>query len=189
MSQNRAEEILTQCGALLNGHFLLTSGRHAERYMQCAKVQQYPKNLETIAKVIAEGFAGDNIEIVIAPAIGGIVIGYELARQLGAKSIFTERVDGKVTLRRGFDIPKGARVVVAEDVITTGLSTKEVIEVVESYGGRLVGIGVMVDRTGGNVPFDAKVVAAYSKNIVSYDQESCPLCEEGAQPPVKPGSR
>jgi len=189
INQNRTEEILTECGALLNGHFLLTSGRHAGQYMQCAQVQQYPGCLEEIAEMIASGFSQDEVDIVIAPAIGGIVIGYELARKLGAKSIFTERVDGKVTLRRGFEVPKGARVVVAEDVITTGLSTKEVIEVVNEYGGELVGIGVMVDRTGGDVQFGVKVVAAYSKEIGTYDPENCPLCKEGAQPPIKPGSR
>ena len=186
--QNRAEQILTQCEALLNGHFLLTSGRHAGQYMQCAKVQQYPRRLEEIAEIIAEGFARDEVDVVVAPAIGGIVIGYELARKLGAMSIFTERVDGKVTLRRGFEIPKGAKVVIAEDVITTGLSTKEVIEVVNEQGGQLVGVGVIADRTGGNAPLDTKVVAAYSKNIISYEAQDCPLCKESG-PPVKPGSR
>ena len=189
MSQAKAQEILTQSQALLNGHFLLTSGRHAGQYMQCAKVQQHPQQLEAMAKIIAEGFAGDEVDIVIAPAIGGIVIGYELARQLGCKSIFTERVDGKVELRRGFEIPKGARVVIAEDVVTTGLSTQEVIDLALAQGAQIVGVGVMVDRTGGNLPLDTKVVAAYSKAIISYTPGECPLCKQGDLPLVKPGSR
>ena len=187
--QNRAEEILTESGALLNGHFLLTSGKHAGQYMQCAKVQQYPKRLEEIAEIIAGGFAGDQVDIVVAPAIGGIVIGYELARKLGAKAIFTERVDGKVELRRGFEISKGAKVVIAEDVITTGLSTKEVIDVVNEHGGKLVGVGIIVDRTGGSIQLGTKVVSAYAKNITAYDPQDCPLCKESGQPPIKPGSR
>ena len=187
--QNNVEEILKQSQALLDGHFLLTSGRHAGQYMQCARVQQYPDRLEAIAKIIAEGFSGDRVDIVIAPAIGGIVIGYELARQLGAKSIFTERVDGKMELRRGFDIPKGARVIIAEDVITTGLSTKEVIDVAAAYGAEIVGVGVMVDRTGGNADLGAKIVSAYSRQISSYLPEECPICAQGELPLIKPGSR
>ena len=188
-NQKRAEEILVACGALLTGHFLLTSGRHAGQYMQCAKVQQYPDRLEWMAKSIAEGFDGESVDFVVAPAIGGIVIGYELARQLGARSVFTERVDGKVELRRGFEIPKGARVIVAEDVITTGLSTKEVIDLATECGAQVVGVGVMVDRTGGNLSLGVKVVSAYSKEIASYPADACPLCQAGGPPPVKPGSR
>jgi len=188
-NQNRAEEILTQSQALLNGHFLLTSGRHAEQYMQCAKVQQYPQRLEEIAKMIAEGFAGEGVEVVITPAVGGIVIGYELARQLGAKAIFTERVDGKMELRRGFELEKGTRVVVAEDVITTGISTQEVIDVAKACGAEIVGIGVIVDRSGGKLEFGVKVVPAYSKEFTSYAAQECPICGKGDIPLVKPGSR
>ena len=183
------EQILVDCQALLTGHFLLSSGRHAGQYMQCAKVQQYPQKLETIVKLLAGGFAGVQADIVVAPAIGGIVVGYELARQLGIKSIFTERVDGKVELRRGFELPAGARVIVAEDVITTGLSTREVVEAVHAHSAVLVGVGVMVDRTGGKLEFgQAKVVSAYSKEIISYPPEDCPLCKQNL-PLVKPGSR
>jgi len=186
--QKRVEDILTKSQALLTGHFLLTSGRHADQYMQCAKVQQYPSELETIAKVIAAGFAGDKIDIVVSPAMGGIVIGYELARQLGAKSIFTERVDGKMELRRGFEIPKGANVIICEDVTTTGQSTREVIEVAKACGANIVGVGVMVDRTGGKLDLGVKFVSAYSRDIASYTAEECPLCKEGL-PLEKPGSR
>jgi len=185
---NQAEKILTETGALLSGHFKLTSGRHGAQYMQCAKVLQYPEHTAYIAQVIAEGFKGEKVDIVLAPAIGGIVIGYELARALGAKSLFTEREDGKMTLRRGFEIPKGAKVVIAEDVVTTGGSTREVIAIAKEYGANIIGACSMVDRTGGRLDLGVKFVAAYSKAMVSYDPDECPLCKEGL-PIVKPGSR
>ncbi|MCL2224661.1 MAG: orotate phosphoribosyltransferase [Defluviitaleaceae bacterium] len=185
---SRAEEILIQADALLNGHFLYTSGRHGAQYMQCAKVLQYPQHTEELAKKIAEGFAGEKVDIVLAPAIGGIVWGYELARALGAKSIFAERENGTMTLRRGFDIPQNARVVVAEDVYTTGGTIREIIEIVKANGATLVGVGVIVDRTGGKMDLSTKAVAAYSTEITSYPPEECPLCKQGI-PITKPGSR
>lgn len=191
-----SEAILTECGAILHGHFLLTSGRHGDIYMQCAKVQQYPKHMEAIAKIVAEGFKNEQVDIVISPAIGAIALGYELARQLNAKAIFAEResaggsgtAGGKMTLRRGFEIPKGARVVAAEDVITTGGSVMEVMDIVKEAGGVLLGVGSIVDRTGGTIDLGARLVSAYSKKVISYAPEECPLCKEGV-PIVKPGSR
>ena len=201
-----AEAILAECDALLHGHFLYTSGRHGEIYMQCAKVQQYPQHMEAIAKIIADGFKNEKVDMVIAPAIGGIVLGYELARQLNAKAIFAERQAsdvvtpaasaggsassgaGKMTLRRGFEIPKGARVVAAEDVVTTGGSVMEVMDIVKECGGELVGVGIIVDRTGGEIDLGTKLVSAYSKKITSYAADECPLCKEGV-PIMKPGSR
>ncbi|MCL2570938.1 MAG: orotate phosphoribosyltransferase [Defluviitaleaceae bacterium] len=185
---NKVEQILQETGALLTGHFQLTSGRHAEIYMQCAKVLQYPEHTAYIAQEIAKGFAGDEVEIVLAPAIGAIVLGYELARAMGAKSIFVERENGEMTLRRGFEIPKGARVVIAEDVVTTGGTTKEVIEVAKAHGAEVIGTCSLVDRTGGQIDMGVKYVAAYSKAIESYLPEDCPLCKAGI-PIVKPGSR
>ena len=187
-TQKQAEAILTECQAILHGHFLLTSGRHGDVYMQCAKVQQYPEHLEAIAKIVAEGFKGQQVDIVIAPAIGAIAFGYELARQLKAKAIFAERQVGKMTLRRGFEIPKGARVVAAEDAITTGGSVKEVIDIAREQGAVLLGVGAIVDRTGGTIDLGARLVPAYSKQIISYAPEDCPLCKEGVDI-VKPGSR
>ena len=187
-NQAKAESILTNCQAILHGHFLLTSGRHGDIYMQCAKVQQYPEHMEAIAKIVAEGFKDEQVDIVIAPAVGGIVFGYELARQLKAKAIFAERQDGKMTLRRGFEIPKGARVVVAEDTITTGGSVKEVIDIAREQKADLIGVGAIVDRTGGTIDLGARMEAAYSKKIISYTPEACPLCKDG-KPIVKPGSR
>ena len=187
-TQSQAEAILTECQAILHGHFLLTSGRHGDIYMQCAQVQQYPEYLEAIAKIVAEGFKGEQVDIVISPAIGAIAFGYELARQLKAKAIFAEREDGKMILRRGFEIPKGARVVAAEDAITTGGSVKEVIDIAREQGANLVGVGAIVDRTGGTIDLGARLVAAYSKKVISYAPEECPLCKEGVAI-VKPGSR
>ena len=184
---SKIEQILQETGALLTGHFLLTSGRHGEVYMQCAKVMQYPEHTAYIAQEIAKGF-NDDVDIVLAPAIGGIIMGYELARALKAKSLFVERENEKMTLRRGFEIPRGARVLVAEDVVTTGGTTKEVMDVVETHGGQVVGTCIMVDRTGGKIDLGVKFVAAYSKEIVSYEPDDCPLCKAGI-PIVKPGSR
>jgi len=185
---SKVEKILTETGALLNGHFKLTSGRHGAQYMQCAKVLQYPEHTAYIANIIAQDFKSENVDIVLAPAIGGIVLGYELARTLSAKSLFTEREDGKMTLRRGFEIPKGAKVLIAEDVVTTGGSTREVIAIANEHGAEIVGACSMVDRTGGKLDLGVKFVAAYSKAMVSYDPDECPLCKDG-QPIVKPGSR
>ena len=187
MSQ-QVEKILQEADALLNGHFLYTSGRHGAQYMQCAKVQQYPQHMEAIAKIVAQGFAGEKVDYVLAPAIGGIVFGYELARQLGAKAIFTERVEGNMTLRRGFALQAGERVIVAEDVYTTGGTVREVIALAKSLGAEVVGAGLIVDRSGGNMDLGVRAVAALTANIASYAPEDCPLCKEGL-PLVKPGSR
>lgn len=194
-----AEKILSECDALQHGHFLLTSGRHGDVYMQCAKVQQYPKHMEAIAKIIADKFKAvqksqnesAEVDIVIAPAVGAIVLGYELARKLGAKAIFAERDQaqgGKMVLRRGFEIPKGAKVLAAEDVVTTGGSVLEIIDIVKENEGEILGVGLIADRTGGEIDLGTRVVAAYSKKIVSYTPEECPLCKAGT-PIVKPGSR
>jgi len=184
----KPQEILESTKALLTGHFLLTSGRHTNQYMQCAKVLQQPYYTEQLAKVIAKGFENEKVDIVISPAVGGIVIGYELARQFGAISVFAERENGLMTLRRGFSIPKGSKVVVAEDVITTGSSSLEVLEIAKQSGAHVLGIGVIVDRTGGKADLGVKLVSAYSKEIVSYEKDNCPYCKEG-MPLVKPGSR
>jgi len=185
---SRVEQILQETGALLTGHFKLTSGRHGAQYMQCAKVLQYPQHTEYIAKILAGNFNGENVDIVLAPAVGGIVFGYEMARALGAKSIFAEREEGRMILRRGFEIPKGASVVIAEDVVTTGGSTQEVMSIAKEYGANILGACVIVDRSGGALDFGVKFVAAYSANIASYEPEDCPLCKEGL-PILKPGSR
>lgn len=189
LSKERVIEILEKSGVLLRGHFLLTSGRHSNQYMQCAQILQYPEYTEEIAKGLAGEFENDKIDIVVGPAMGGIIIAYELARQLKAKNLFAERENGKMTLRRGFTIPKGARVLVAEDVITTGGSVREVIDIVKEQGGEVVGVAVLVDRSNGQIDFSTKLRAALTTEVVSYEAETCPLCKEGALPAIKPGSR
>lgn len=185
----RVVEIFEKLGVLRKGHFLYTSGMHGEQYLQCAKVLEQPKYAEEIIKGLAEEFKEDNIDIVVGPAIGGITISYEFARQLDTPSIFAERENDKMTLRRGFTIPKGARVLVVEDVITTGGSVKEVIELVKEASGVLAGVAILVDRTGGEIDFGAKLVSAYSEKFKAYAPEDCPICKEGNTPLEKPGSR
>ncbi len=188
MNNKRVLEILEKSEVLLNGHFILTSGKHSSQYMQCAKIAQYPKYTEEIASYIVENFKDDEIDIVIAPAVGGIILGYEVARQLGVKNVFAERENGKMTLRRGFTLEKGKKVLVVEDVVTTGGSVKEVIDIVKSNGCELVGVGVLVDRSGGTADFGVKFNSVYQAKIEAYDSDNCPLCEQGTEA-IKPGSR
>lgn len=189
LNEKRVVEILEESKVLLKGHFLLTSGRHSNEYMQCAQILQYPEFTEELAKGLAEEFKEDKIDIVIGPAMGGVIIAYEMARQLKVKNLFAERENGKMALRRGFTIPKGARVLIAEDVITTGGSVVEVAEVVKEQGGEVVGVAVLVDRSNGTIDFGTKLRAALTTEVKSYEAEECPLCKEGSMDLVKPGSR
>lgn len=181
-------ETFKKSGALLNGHFLLTSGRHSDVYFQCAKVLQYPEYAEKLCSIIADEFKNKKIDTVIAPAIGGIVVGQEVARLLNKRSIFAEREDKTLTLRRGFSLEKGEKVLVCEDVVTTGGSVFEVIEIVKKAGAEVVGVGFIVDRSNGKVQFGFPQVSGMKMNVVSYSAEECPLCKEGTSA-VKPGSR
>ncbi len=189
LTHEEAVQIFTEAGALLEGHFKLTSGRHSNQYMQCAQVLKYPHYTEELAKHIAECFAGDNIELVVGPAMGGIIVAYEVARQLKVPGIFTERQDSKMALRRSFEIKPNTKVLVVEDVVTTGGSVREVIEVVQELGGIVAGVGVLVDRSNGQVDFGVKQAAVLTMNVESWEVEQCPLCAEGKIPAVKPGSR
>ena len=179
LAKEQALQIFTQAGALLEGHFRLTSGRHSNQYMQCAQVLKYPAFTEELARHLAEVFKDDGVEVVIGPAMGGIVVAYEVARQLGVTGMFTERENGQMALRRGFSIEPGQRVLVVEDVVTTGGSVKEVMEVVEQLGGQVAGVGVLVDRSNGAVDFGVKHAAVLSLDINSWEAEACPLCREG----------
>lgn len=181
-------QIFRETDALLDGHFLLTSGLHSPHYFQCAKVLQYPKYLHLFAGEIVKQFEQREIELVISPAIGGIVVGTEVGRMLEARTIFAERENGVMSLRRGFGIKKGERVLVVEDVVTTGGSVKEIIELVEKAEAALAGVGYIVDRSNGKTTFDAKTFSILQMDVVTYTPESCPLCKEGT-PAVKPGSR
>ncbi|MCL2290583.1 MAG: orotate phosphoribosyltransferase [Bacteroidetes bacterium] len=179
-------EQLKQSEALLEGHFLLSSGRHSNRYCQCAKLLQYPHRAEKVLAVVAEKLKDTPIDIVVGPAMGGIIVAYELGRQLGVPAIFTEREDGKMTLRRGFEIHPNQRVLVTEDVVTTGKSSLETIEVLKQHGAEVVGIACIANRSTGDIGYP--IFDAIKLDIQSWEPEDCPLCKEGI-PCVKPGSR
>ena len=188
MDRAEMERIFKQTGLMLEGHFLLTSGRHSNRYMQCAKLFQYPEYSEMICKDLADRFAGQKIDMVVGPAVGGIIMSYEMARQFKVPNIFAERENGAMTLRRGFSIPEGAKVLVVEDVVTTGGRVREVMDIVAEAKAEVVGVCVVVDRSGGKIDFGVPFEAAYETEIQSYEPSQCPLCEQGLEL-VKPGSR
>jgi len=177
-----------EAGALLSGHFLLTSGLHSPQYFQCAKLLQYPRYTTRLCEEMARTFADEKVDVVIAPAVGGIVVAQEVGRILQARIIFAERQDGAMTLRRGFTISPGEKVLVTEDVITTGGSVLEVVDLVEKNGGEVVGFGVVVDRSGGTFDMDVPVVSLLQMDVVVYKPDECPLCTDGVSL-VKPGSR
>ena len=182
-------KILEAVGAARTGHFELTSGRHSARYMQCALVLEHPKYAEQLGRALAERFRDLTVSCVVSPALGGIIIGYEVARTLGVRSLFTERDgSGHMTLRRGFELKPGEHVLVIEDVWTTGGSTRETIGVVEEAGGVVVAAGAIVDRSGGNTDLNVPTRALLEMEIPSYDPDDCPLCRAGTVA-VKPGSR
>lgn len=189
LSEQQVIQIFTDAGALLEGHFTLTSGRHSDKYMQCAQVLKYPEYTEQLAKLLANYFSEDNIDLVVGPAMGGIIVAYEVARQLNVPGIFTERQNGEMVLRRGFEIKQGTRVLVVEDVVTTGGSVQEVIDLINSLGGIVVGVGVLVDRSNGTVDLGVKQKATLTMQVESWEPEVCPICKEGKIPAVKPGSR
>lgn len=189
VSENEVLEIFTKTEALLNGHFLLSSGRHSDKYFQCAKVLQYPNYTEQVCSNIADYFKDFDIDTVIAPAMGGIIVGNEVARQLGKRSIFAEREEKIMTLRRGFTLEKGEKVLVCEDVVTTGGSVFEVINIVKQRGAEVVGIGFIVDRSNGKVNFGYPQKSTLMVEVISYPPDDCPLCKENKIQLVKPGSR
>lgn len=186
MNRDEILKIFKETGVMLEGHFLLTSGRHSDKYMQCAKLFVNPEISEKFAKQLADKF--ENVDIVAGPAVGGIILAYEVARQLGVKNVFFERQEGKMTLRRGFEIPESANVLVVEDVVTTGGSVKEVVNEIQNIGANVIGVGSIVDRSNGKVDFGVPFEAVLSMEVVSYEANECPLCKQGI-PAVKPGSR
>ncbi len=186
---NEILSILKETGAFLEGHFELSSKLHSPNYVQCALVLQYPEFAEKIARLLAEPFENKKVKVVIAPALGGIIICHEVARVLGARAIFAERLSsGEMTLRRGFEIESGENVLVVEDVVTTGRSTKVIIGLVEKAGGAILGCGFIVDRSSGKVSFHQDTKALLTLEMKTYNPDDCPLCREGI-PLVKPGSR
>jgi orotate phosphoribosyltransferase len=175
-------------GALLDGHFRLTSGLHSAGYLQCALVLQHPAEAEACGAAIAERVRALAPDVVLSPALGGIVIGQEVGRALGVRAIFAERQDGTLTLRRGFHLAAGEKVLVVEDVVTTGGSTQETIDVARAAGATVVGAAAIIDRSGGKQRIDVPFHALATIALPTYDPAHCPLCAEG-RPVVKPGSR
>lgn len=185
--------LFEQTGAYLRGHFRLTSGLHSPEYLQCAKVLQYPNHAETFGRAMAIRFRemanGEAIPLVASPAVGGLIIGHEVARALGGRFQFTERdANGKMTLRRGFEVIPGETAVVVEDVVTTGGSSREVIEVLRDAGVKVLAAGSIIDRSGGQADIGVPRLALATLSVTTWAPELCPLCREGSVA-VKPGSR
>lgn len=191
MTNEEVLQIFSDSGALLTGHFLLSSGLHSSRYLQCALVMQHPATAEKLCSVLAAKAKADErigqIDLVIAPALGGVVVAHEVARALGVRALFTERQE-VMTLRRGFQIAPGEKCFVVEDVVTTGGSTREVMEVVNALGGVVVGAGSLIDRSNGAVDLGVPRHALATLEVPSYKAEECPMCKEGTTA-IKPGSR
>ena len=184
---NSTLETFREAGAYLNGHFRLTSGLHSSEYLQSALVLQHPVFAERLGRSLAESMPKG--QVVASPALGGLIIGHEVARAMGARFVFTERDPaGKMVLRRGFSLDPQETVVVVEDVVTTGGSTREVIELVQASGSKVLGVGSIIDRSGGKVDLGVPRVALATLNAVAWTPEECPLCKQGL-PVVKPGSR
>ena len=188
MTERETLALYEKTGALMRGHFKLTSGLHSDVYLQSALVLQYPVHAAALGEALAATFSGDAAAVVVAPAIGGILVAHEVARALGARALFSERENGLMRLRRGFTLAPGERCVVVEDVITTGGSTREVVHCVKEHGGLVAGVGSLIDRSGGTAAFDVKRAALATIKAATYTPEECPLCKTGSEA-VKPGSR
>ena len=188
MTRDELLDLYRQSGALLEGHFRLTSGLHSPGYLQCALVLQHPQHAEALGRAIADRVRDVRPTVVLSPALGGVVIGQEVARALGVRAIFAERQDGALALRRGFTLDPRDRVLVVEDVMTTGGSTRETMQVAKAAGGQVVGTASIVDRSGGTIRFDVPFTALLAIALPTYEPDTCPLCAQGL-PVVKPGSR
>lgn len=187
LTERETLELYEKTGALMRGHFRLTSGLHSDIYLQSALVLQYPEHAARLGEALAARFA-ERIQTVLAPAIGGILVAHEVARALRARALFTEREEGVMRLRRGFALMPGERCLVVEDVITTGGSTREVVQCARAAGGMVVGVGSLIDRSGGAAAFDVERAALATVSAMTWSPESCPLCERGGRA-SKPGSR
>ena len=187
MTEPEVLAALTEAKAVLSGHFKLTSGRHSDRYVQCARVLEDPALVTRLAEAMLERIGERRIDLVAAPAVGGIIIGFAVAQALGVKFIFTEREAGAMALRRGFHVPEGARVLVVEDVVTTGGSVAEVVDLVRRDGGEVVAVASLIDR-GGPKAFDVELVPLLRLEVESWDADTCHLCASGV-PLHAPGSR
>ncbi len=188
LSERETLELYEKTGALMRGHFRLTSGLHSDIYLQSALVLQYPEHAARLGEALAAPYTDARAQTVLAPAIGGILVAHEVARALGVRALFTEREDGAMRLRRGFTLTPGERCLVVEDVITTGGSTREVVECVRASGGSVIGVGTLIDRSGGTAAFDVKRASLATVSASTWPPEACPLCKSGGHA-IKPGSR
>ncbi|NLT95795.1 MAG: orotate phosphoribosyltransferase [Clostridia bacterium] len=188
ISREEMISLLQETGALIKGHFKLSSGLHSEQYVQCALLLKEPAVAEKVCKALAEKFRDERPEIVVGPALGGIIAAYEVARSLNIPGIFAERENGKMTLRRGFTVKEGQRALVIEDVITTGGSSQEVVELLQSLGAQVIGVGSIIDRSGGKTKLTVPFKSLIKLDIAVFEPENCPLCAQGIEV-VKPGSR
>ncbi len=189
MQAAELQELLEAMGAMRRGHFVLSSGLHSDTYVQCALVLQYPWHAERLGQALADGMRALEPEAVVAPALGGIILGYEVARALGVRSLFAERdATGTMALRRGFQLRAGERVLIVEDVWTTGRSTREVIAAVTATGAEVVGLAALVDRSAGQLAWPVSARALLQLPLRTYAPDDCPLCQQGVEA-VRPGSR
>jgi orotate phosphoribosyltransferase len=188
MNETEVIEVFRERGALLEGHFILSSGLHSDRYIQCALVLQYPEIAARLCSALADKLRYLEPSVVAAPALGGVIVAHEVARAVFARAIFTERQEGRMTLRRGFSLSPGEQTLVVEDVVTTGGSTRETIQCVEQAGGSVVGVGSLIDRSGGAVDLGAPRASLVTLTVRNYEPADCPLCRAGTIA-VKPGSR
>lgn len=188
LTKEELEKIFKDAQALLEGHFCLSSGMHSDRYIQCAKVLQFPSQTEKLCQQLASRFQDQPVDVVVGPAMGGIVLAYEMAKQLGVRGIFAERENGVMRFRRGFAVFPGEKVLVVEDVVTTGGSVLEVMDLVRQAGGEVLGVAVLVDRSGGKVDLGVPLQSLLTLEVQAFKPENCPLCQQN-MPLEKPGSR
>lgn len=179
MTRDEIIKVFEDTGVILRGHFRLTSGRHSDTFLQCSQVMQYPKHAARICEELARLFEGSQVDLVAGPAMGGIVLAYEVARSLGARTIFAEKENGKMAFRRGFAIRPGESVLLVEDAVSTGGSVNEVAEAVAQAGGRITGVGALVDRSGEKVTFGVPFKPLITMDIRSYSPAECPMCRDG----------
>lgn len=180
MTESEVRRLLVETGAILEGHFLLTSGLHSGLYVEKFQVLQWPEHTARLCAALAERFKGDGVQVVVGPVTGGVLLAHEIGKNLGTRAIFTERENGRMTLRRGFAVEPGEKVLVVEDIVTTGGSVREVLEVVRGQGGDVAGVALLVDRSGGQASFGVRTEALLTLEVPAYRPESCPFCAQGA---------
>ncbi len=188
ISADEILQVFRECGAILHGHFRLSSGKHSDTYFEKFQILQHPHHVERLCGDLAERFRTEPIDVVVGPTTGGVIIAYEVARQLGTRAIYAEREGDKRVLRRGFTLREGERVLVVDDILTTGGSVREVLEMLEPYRVQVVGVGILVDRTGGQADLGVRLEALLRLSVEAWQPEQCPLCERG-EPITEPGSR